>query len=308
MEDISQWDTDCLTNEILPSVESVNIEKKAEGKFHLNASGKVDGDTTAELAKQVSGFANSGSGFIVYGITDDNKLDAGVPRLVGRQPIKDWVEAAIPKLVYPELTTCQAREIIVPGHHAKDRCVLVVQVPLSERRPHWTLSPTEVAYIRAGAHTFPMRPQSLLDISSRRGGSTADLALRHDDAPNRPNKICIFRVVPLIRLLNGHACESWGLDLRISRSNVRLPLVADTPDSPFLEVTNSQHFLISRPARLFPGRFTPAVLNPIEITWDQRELELPFDLEMTLYLDSGFTTTKTYSSDELLRARRGEVQ
>lgn len=308
MEDISNWDADYLTNEILPLVENVSVEKKAEGKFSFNTSKKVDGETTAELAKQVSGFANSGTGFIVYGITNDNKLDVGVPKLIGRQPIKDWVEAVIPKLVYPELTTCQAREISVPGHHTVNRCVLIVQVPLSDRRPHWTLSPSEISYIRAGAHTFPMRPQSLLDIASRQGGSTAELALRHADAPNQTHKICKFNLVPLIRLLNGRPSDVWGLDLRLSRPNVRLPLTSDTPDSPFSEVTNSQHFLIRRPALLFPGRMTPAVLNPIEITWDQRASELPFDLEMTLYLESGFKTTKVYSSDELLRAQCGEVQ
>src|SRR5438105_4085772 len=107
MESLSNWDEDYIRNVVLPYVEAGNLEKKAAGKFTFTSSGKVDAATTEELAKQVCGFANSGAGYIVYGITDDNRLDVGVSTTVGRQPTKDWVEAQIPNLVYPSLSNCE---------------------------------------------------------------------------------------------------------------------------------------------------------------------------------------------------------
>ncbi len=89
MEHISEWDADYVQNVVVPHVEVADLEKKASDKFKINTFGKLEGGSREELAKQVRGFANSGTGFLVYGIRDDNTLDAGVASTVGRQSTKD---------------------------------------------------------------------------------------------------------------------------------------------------------------------------------------------------------------------------
>lgn len=299
MEDISHWDADYLQAEVLPSVESAAIEKKAEGKFAFTTLGKVAGETTAELAKQVSGFANSGTGFIVYGITNDNKLDIGVPTHIGRQPIKDWVEAIIPKLVYPELTTCEAVQIRVPNHHAADRCVLAVQILLSEKRPHWTLSPNEIAYLRAGSHTVPMRPQSLLDIASRQGGSAADIFTKPNQTPNFSGVNYTYHMDFYAQLLHGRVCHNWSLDLRVIGPRAHIGILASGPEMP-IKTSSRTTVSIEVAAPLFASRLTRVPVQPIAIHWEKRNSDdREITLEATLYLDSGFSVTKRFGLETL---------
>ena len=53
-----------------------------------------------ELAKQLSAFANTGGGQVIYGLTNTGAVDnGGVARSVrGRQSTKEWLENVIPNL------------------------------------------------------------------------------------------------------------------------------------------------------------------------------------------------------------------
>ena len=142
MRSLYEWDADYIT-ELGSQEETATFEKKA-----------ADGLTREKIAQGVCAFANSGEGFMVFGMKDEKGgggLDAGVLATKGRQPIKDWVEALIPKLHQPPIEGCEARFIQNPMHHQPDRGVLVVAVPLSERRPHWPKD-VEIPYLRVGAH------------------------------------------------------------------------------------------------------------------------------------------------------------
>src|SRR5690349_17220198 len=92
MRDLNEWDSDYLTEIAAASVtENSQLERKASALF--NPKGRATRD---EIAKQVSAFANSGGGYLVFGIHDSGGLDVGVDPLVGRQSVKDWVEGIIP--------------------------------------------------------------------------------------------------------------------------------------------------------------------------------------------------------------------
>lgn len=227
MRPLDEWDDLYILGEVVAAEESAVLEKKAEGKFVLTTRGQPDGVTKDELAKQVSAFSNTGDGFIVYGIDDNKKLDAGVPISIGSQSLKDWVEAAIPKLVYPPVTNSAAKLIDVSSHHLPGKCVLVIAVQLSERRPHWVTNPQEVAYIRAGAHSLPMRPQTFLDIASRTpsaAGVMRGLGQIGDPELNKHLNVWVCRFNPVIELLTGPPCELWSLELTLqNKGEFRVP-------------------------------------------------------------------------------------
>jgi predicted HTH transcriptional regulator len=135
---IEDWDAAYVQTLATPE-ESLELEKKASAKLDLS-TGPSKREALAELAKQVCAFSNSSRGFLVYGIDDKKgKLDQGVPIMEpsGHHLLKSWVEQQIPNLVSPAIHACQARHIHVPDSHTPDHGVLVVEIPLSDRRPHW---------------------------------------------------------------------------------------------------------------------------------------------------------------------------
>ena len=123
----------------VPVEESRELERKASEKFTVNTDGRVTDDTRAAIAKQVCAFSNADGGLLIFGIRDAKDgggIDGGVPSTIGREPVKDWAEKIIPKLLHPSVAGCEAKFIeYTPARSG----ALVIRVPPSENRPHWTI-------------------------------------------------------------------------------------------------------------------------------------------------------------------------
>lgn len=290
MRPIADWDEEFIRTDVAEANESAVLENKASGKFVLNAGGQPDGATKDELAKQVCAFSNAGDGFIVYGIADNKTLDGGVPMLIGRQPIKDWVEAAIPKLVFPPVTQCAARVFQIAGHHEAANCLLVVYVPLSDRRPHWVTNPQEIPYIRAGAHSLPMRPQTLLDISSRGTASAALIeGLNPIGVPGFPTTtVNDYQIQPHVKLLNGPVCTLWSFELRVRTGRGKIIF----PSNLGAKITKEDHVYLVGTEPLFPGRSTPVSGIPFRFEYDRSSGQL--ELSATLHAGSAQPVQRTF--------------
>jgi hypothetical protein len=254
---IGDWDAAYVLSIATP-LETAELEKK--GSALMDPQGNRD-KTVKELAKQVSAFANSGDGFIVYGIDKDGGLDGGVTDAYGRQPIKAWVEGLIPTLVQPTVHNCQARFIQAPSH-AGGRGALVVFVPLSERRPHWVPGSPDIPYIRAGEHSSPMPLQSFLDISSRGTVTAAEiesLGRIGESEYDQEQHVHKFYINPVVRLVSAPPCTLWALRLSIPES-------AGEFRSHAIGSTVRPHEVTIRGLDpLFPQVSTPAASHNIEL-------------------------------------------
>jgi predicted HTH transcriptional regulator len=167
MRPIEEWDSDYLL-EVAPLLENEGYERKASALFMLDSRGKPTSATETEIAKQVCAFANAGDGFLVFGINNDGKLDDGIPAQIGRTPVKEWVEARIPKLTTPSIPDCKVAFIKRAGHHANDKGALVIFTALSDYRPHWIKEEgKEGPYLRTGSHSDYMTLQTFRDMISR---------------------------------------------------------------------------------------------------------------------------------------------
>tara|TARA_R110002049_G_scaffold308493_1_gene512695 strand:+ start:535 stop:1446 length:912 start_codon:yes stop_codon:yes gene_type:complete len=293
MLQLADWDENYLLNDVLSANESATLEKKSADKFTLKNDGTPNAETKSELAKQVSAFANSGGGFLVYGITDDGVLDAGVPSQIGNQPIKDWIEASIPKLLVPDLTSCEAKTIIVSGHHNENRCVLVIAIPLSDGRPHWVVN-DEIAYIRSGAHSVPIRPQTLLDIASR--SNTAQIVIEGLNPIGTPAIVgssYTFDVNPTVKMTAGPATSQWGFELRVKSGFVRIQV--PKTDSSRIYSESHVYFLGTEP--LFPDRSTPVFSSFFRIQYDLSRG--PIELTASLYAASARSDHHTFGVNDL---------
>jgi predicted HTH transcriptional regulator len=107
----------------------------------LTISGVSPDAVLNELAKQLSAFANTGGGRIIYGISDTGTVDnGGVARSVkGRQPTRERLEDVIPTLTEYEIVGFNVYEIVPKASGsalAVDKSLYIVDVPDSDRAPH----------------------------------------------------------------------------------------------------------------------------------------------------------------------------
>jgi hypothetical protein len=263
----------------------------------------VTGPTTEELAKQVSAFSNSGGGFIVIGIDDvTGRLDGGISDHVGRDTIKQWAEKTIPNLVTPRILGCEARSFYIPPSHVEGMCLLAISVPLSEHRPHWTTSPREVPYIRVGEHSEPMRPQTYLDIAFRSGTTSAEiLDLKEVRTPEfLASRATTYTVQPVVCLRTGTVCKDWAFEMRTVEGNTRLIYPRDCGAS----INKLDHLYVIGKEPLFPGRETPALTHPFQVTHDTSVGGRTLVLRATLYTASGTPVSRTFTLDDLDKNRQ----
>lgn len=262
MRPLDEWDADYL-DELIPRDETTNFEKKAS-----------EGFVKEKIAQGVCALANSGGGFMAFGYKDEkagNGLDAGVLSMKGRQLMKDWVEALIPKLHQPPITGCEAR-FIQHDSHTTDRGVLVIAVPLSERRPHW-VKENDIPYLRVGAHSPPMPTQVFVDMLTRGSVPTVeivDLGLSFDgsseNSSGRPaTDFFTFKMAPLICLNSGPACEIWGCEI-LEPSKLVGFQTRGYKESDFVDMPRDNRPVFIRGREpLFPGRHTPLISQDIDL-------------------------------------------
>ncbi len=112
--------------------ESLTLDYKADFTNDLEKAKK-------ELAKDVSAFANSQGGTLIIGISQDKHSGAplwppsGIPRLINdRQQTVEWVMQGLNQNIAQRVDIA-AWSIELEG---SDRCVIVIDVPVSPRAPH----------------------------------------------------------------------------------------------------------------------------------------------------------------------------
>ncbi len=107
------------------------------------------GDFRAELAKQVSAFANSGGGHIVFGVTDTLIID-GCSDVQGRQSTHDYLSALVNECVENHIAGFRIR----PFTSSDGKSIYVVEVPDSLDAPHQSRADYRY-YYRIPGHSKP---------------------------------------------------------------------------------------------------------------------------------------------------------
>jgi len=117
-----------------------------------------------EISKDVSAFANSDGGVIVYGIVEQEhrpqSLDTGIDHT--RWP-REWLESTIQSNVAPILDGLTVTQLPVSETHS----LYVVSVPKSYRAPHQDRSSFRY-YKRHNFKSSPMEDYEVQDVRSRR--------------------------------------------------------------------------------------------------------------------------------------------
>jgi hypothetical protein len=164
-----EWTEDDVLS--LPQGENDTFERKGALLLDLTLPNVKEDEVRGELSKQLSAFANSGGGQVIYGLTDAGTVDkGGVARSVkGRQSTKEWLENLIPTLTDFEIAGFNVYEICpkaAGSSLAADRSIYVVDVPDSDRAPHQSKHDHKY-YVRLGGNSLPASHRLIEDIRNR---------------------------------------------------------------------------------------------------------------------------------------------
>src|ERR1035437_439979 len=118
-----------------------------------------------EISKDVSAFANSAGGAIVFGVTEDKHIPTGLD--VGYLPSnisKEWIEQVINGNIQRRIDGVRINPVHLTGAGA-GKVLYVVAVPQSARAPH--MAADHRFYKRFNFESVPMEEYEVRDVARR---------------------------------------------------------------------------------------------------------------------------------------------
>jgi hypothetical protein len=148
----------------LPKAESDQIEFKSSQI--MNTRRGTD-DLRHEISKAASAFWNTGGGLLIIGIDKSGEVDGGIPTLIGRQVIRDWLD----QVIFGVQPVGSYAIGVIPAESSssqinQNNAVLAIAFDESQEVPH--MANDNIYYIRAGAHSVPASHYLVEALRSRR--------------------------------------------------------------------------------------------------------------------------------------------
>lgn len=125
-----------FTQKAIDNYITSNAEESINLDFKRGDALKIDDKTKREIAKDVSAFANSDGGLIIYGIEEKNHKANNLVFVDGNVITKEWLEQIINSRIHRKI----AGLIIEPVRFNQkiEETVYVVKIPRSLDAPHMT--------------------------------------------------------------------------------------------------------------------------------------------------------------------------
>lgn len=129
-------DKEILTEEDILLLISLKVEESIHLDFKQADSLEKKDSKKLELAKDVSAFANSAGGFIVYGLKEINHVAESLSFIDGNEITKEWIEQIIQTRIQRKIEGLK----ILPIRFDDDikKSVYVIKIPESSLAPHMT--------------------------------------------------------------------------------------------------------------------------------------------------------------------------
>lgn len=177
------------------------------------------GELKRQLAKQVSAFANSGGGNLVFGLSNSRAIESCIES-VGRQPTKDCLSALIEQCVDAPISSYSVHRL--PRQNDNSQSIFVVAVEDSLLAPHQAKDERQY-YYRIDGHSIPA-PHFHLELLRNREVKSilsaevidvkAEYVTPYDDREQTKD---ILRVKVSVRVTNRTLAfaQHWGIELRV---------------------------------------------------------------------------------------------
>lgn len=166
MTDPMNWEVADLDRLITDGVqESLTLDYKGAA-----ALTPMTESVKTEISKDVSAFANSAGGIIVYGLREVNQLPAALEPIDTNLVTRERLEQVIDSRIQRRIDGLRIKQINIPGG-----AVFVVAVPQSLRAPH--MASDHRYYKRFEFRSVMMEDYEVRDVSTRSAGPDLALAL-----------------------------------------------------------------------------------------------------------------------------------
>jgi hypothetical protein len=196
------------TDELMGFISGETDKWEFKGAELLDPKNKHD--LKVKIGEQVSGFANSGGGFIVLGIDRDKNWQE-CPPTVGRQTMKDYLAQLVEQSVDYPIRSFRVHQVPFtnePGKHA-----YVIAVEDSPAAPHQTKDDKRAYYWRIDGHTKPA-PHFHLELLRNRFTKAVLQIENIESAPltlNVQRGLITVRMKMTIRNISRQATHHWGM-------------------------------------------------------------------------------------------------
>ena len=133
---ISILEKEVLTEEDIEQLISLKVEESIYLDFKQADSLGINDKRKSEIAKDVSAFANSAGGYIVYGLIEKNHVADSYSFVDGNEITKEWIEHVIQTRIQRKIEGLK----IVPIRFNNEirKSIYVVIIPESSLAPHMT--------------------------------------------------------------------------------------------------------------------------------------------------------------------------
>lgn len=185
--------------------ENIHLDYKAAG-----ALSKDDGKKR-EITKDVSAFANSDGGIIVYGVSEKENKPIEISPIDGKTFSKEWLENVI-QSIQPRIEDIK----IYPIRVEKDinKSIYVVKIPRSENAPHMALD--HRYYRRYNFKSVQMEDFEIRDLYNRVSTPKLTINRCHFDKVDEDNKEVTYYLQASIINKGNKVCDSYKLNFYIN--------------------------------------------------------------------------------------------
>ena len=161
MKPANEWDKAYLQELIrIEEQEGLRLDYKASA-----ALDKTDGKKN-EISKDVSAFANSAGGFLVYGMLEDKHVPTSIDVGVDRNVItKEWLESVIKSRISPIIDDFTVKQISLPSKGPNQVAYVVEIAQATSRAPHQAYD--HRYYKRYNYESTPMEDYEVRDLMRR---------------------------------------------------------------------------------------------------------------------------------------------
>ena len=189
------------------------ITNEVEENIHLDykAAGALDKDDKKrrEITKDVSAFANSDGGIIVYGVSEEDHRPKELSFIDGRVYTKEWIENVI-QLIQPRIDGVD----IYPIRFGDiEKTVYVIKVPRSTSAPH--MAKDKRYYKRFNFNSEPMEDYEVKDLYNRATVPKLEI-VSCMFSPKEEDDEVVYDLMAAIVNNGNRVCESYKLNFYIN--------------------------------------------------------------------------------------------
>ena len=286
IEDIEQL----IENEV---EENIHLDYKSEGALEKSEKKRN------EIIKDVSAFANSDGGIIIYGLTEEDNKPKDISYINGNAFTKEWLESII-NLIQPRIDGSRIKPIRENGNI--EHSIYIVKIPRSEAAPH--MARDNKYYKRFNFMSVPMEDYEVKDVLHRIYNPKLNIingTLQDDDVEEGDTKITLS-----FKAWIHNVGKVISKDYKLSASFFNLPKGTSCSYKPLEEKVLSMYICeycmrLTSPSKepLFPGEIIETGHYQFEIPIDKLiDVKEKVYIKLTLLYENGGKESILVNVDE----------